>query len=505
MPRWAERLQNRTWACLLAIMQEWPALLLGLLAMAAFAPLYCFPAMPIAMLLLLVRWQSSSRPVACGFAFGLGYFGVGVHWLFIALHEFALAPVALGVIATLALVCYLSLFPALAGWLQQRFGRLSAPWRLLLVMPACLTLCELLRGYLFTGFPWLNIGVSQAPFSPLVGYAPILGEAGVTLLLLVACGALALAWHMRRPWPLALALGIWSGGWALHDCAWTKPLGAPLTVALVQGDIEQVAKWNRERIWYTLDIHTELTEQSSARLIVLPETAFPMFLDDVPDDYLRRLQRHARLNHGDVLLGVPRHTADHHQYLNSVISLGVSPPQSYSKDHLVPFGEYIPLKWALGWVYGLMSMPMVDFRAGGPLQPPLAVAGQHLALNICFEDVFGNELRHTVPRATMMANVTNDAWFGTSIGADQHLQITQMRAIETGRWWLRAANTGLTAIIDEHGRLVSTVPPWLPAKLEGRAQGRTGVPPYVYLGDDPVWLLVVLMLITAYWRSRFRD
>lgn len=488
------------WYCL----DSWPAVLYGLLSVLAFAPFKLFPLLYFTVAAMFVRWsraRSSGEAAGQGFAFGLGFYGGGVGWLYFTVHTQAQAPEAVALLCAVALVCYLALFPTVVGWVQHRLARRPVV-RLLLLIPAVWTLAELLSGWLFSGFPWMSMGVSQAPWSPLVGFAPLLGGHGLTWLVLVVAGLLALARLKGNMGYGLLATLLLMAGWGLQKLDWTEPVGAPVSVALVQGNIDQVSKWDVDKLIYTLDIHTELAERSRARLIILPETAFPIFLDDVPPSYLDRLRQRALTNGGDLLLGVPLYTRDRQQYLNSVMSLGTAPTQIYSKNHLVPFGEYIPLKWAFGWLYNYMNIPLVDFRRGGYDQKPLAVAGQTVALTICYEDVFGHELRQPVPAATLMANISNDAWFGATHAPWQHLQMVQMRALESGRWWLRATNTGVTALVNERGFVVKTMPQFVPGVLEGEAQGRRGVTPYVRYGDYPLWLGSGLILLLAVWRAR---
>lgn len=485
-------------------LDSWPSVLYGLLSVLAFAPFKLFPLLFFTLAAMLLRWsraRSSREAAGQGFAFGLGFYGGGVGWLYFTVHIQAQAPEAVALLCAIALVCYLSLFPTLVGWLQHRLAQRPL-LRLLLLIPALWTLAELLSGWLFSGFPWMSMGVSQAPWSPLVGFAPLIGGHGLTWLVLLIAGLLALARLVGNAWYALLAVLLLMAGWGLQKLEWTEPVGAPVSVALVQGNIDQVSKWDVDKLIYTLDIHTELAERSRARLIILPETAFPIFLDDVPPSYLTRLRQRALANGGDLLLGVPLHTPDGAQYLNSVMSFGTAPSQVYSKNHLVPFGEYIPLKWAFGWLYNYINMPLVDFRRGGYDQKPLAVAGQKVALTICYEDVFGHELRQPVPAATLMANVSNDAWFGRTHAPGQHLQMVQMRALESGRWWLRATNTGVTAIVNDRGFVVDTMPQFVPGVLEGEAQGRRGITPYVRYGDYPLWSATGLVLLLALWRAR---
>jgi apolipoprotein N-acyltransferase len=477
-----------------------PALagLLGAASVFGFAPFYLFPLpiLALAGLIHLLRGADGGAAFRLGYAFGLGWFLAGVSWVYVSMHDVGLMPAPIAALATLLFAAYLALFPAVALGLAARW-RLPEAARWLLAAPALWTLADWVRGWLFTGFPWQALGYSQAPWSPLAGYAPLLGVLGVTWLAALTAAALAL----RRPWSLALAAALWLAGWGLGQVAWTRPAGEPVTVSLLQGNVVQELKFRPERLAESLESYRRMVLDSPSRLIVLPETALPVFLDTVPAEYLARLAGHAWRNGGDLLVGVPEREADG-RYYNSVVSLGAAPLQTFRKVHLVPFGEFVPPGFR--WFIDLMRIPLGDFSRGAPGQPPMAVAGQRVAVNICYEDVFGEELIHALPAASLMANLSNDAWFGDSFAPWQHLQISQMRALESGRWWLRANNTGITAILDEKGRVVEQLPPFALGALHGQAQGRTGLTPYARWGNTGVLAVLVPALLLAWWWGRRR-
>src|SRR5207248_3172130 len=262
----------------------------------------------------------------------------------------------------------------------------------------------------------------------------------------------------------------------------------------LQGNIEQSLKFDPARYERTLETYARLAEGSRARLIIFPETAVPRFLDQVDRAYLRRLDALAQRNGGDLLLGIPtRRSAD--EFFNSVISLGVSPIQAYHKVHLVPFGEFVPPGFA--WTLRLVNIPMSDFSRGTTGQRLLEVAGEHVAVNICYEDAFGDEIAARLPEATLLVNMSNVAWFGDSLAPSQHLDIARLRAIETARMHLTATNTGITAIIERDGRVAARLPQFAEGSLEGAAQGYVGATPYVRLRDWPVVLASLVMLAAA--------
>jgi len=234
---------------------------------------------------------------------------------------------------------------------------------------------------------------------------------------------------------------------------------------------------------------------------VLPETALPLFLHEVPRDYLAALAAHARSNGGDVLIGVPERT-DARAYYNSVLSFGTAPTQTYRKSHLVPFGEFVPIKPLFGWFFEVTQIPLLDFARGADTQLPLAVAGQQVAVNICYEDAFGAEIIRQLPQATLLVNVSNVAWFGRSVAPQQHLQISQARALETGRYMLRATNTGMTAIIDQRGKVRQVAPEFSMAVVSGEVQGYAGATPYVRYGDAPIVALALVLAVGGGWLAR---
>jgi apolipoprotein N-acyltransferase len=502
--------------------------LLGAATVLGFAPFSLLPLPVLTLAIMLRLWQRQPAPrqaARSGFAFGLGLFLCGVSWVYVSLHDFGAMPAVLAGVATLLFCAYLALFPALAGYLFVR-SQLPGGLKLVLFMPAVWMLLEWTRSWLFTGFPWLAIGYSQIPASPLAGYAPVLGIYGVTLFTVATAGSIVVLWSCfadkgrsqgvqarvaggrfvsARPFILhpavALLLALWLGGWALKQIEWTQPHGALVSVSLLQGNIPQDMKWREDRIRTTLDGYRALVEASESRLIVLPETALPLFLHDVPADYLERLAAHARKNGGDILIGVPERMRNG-DYYNSVLSFGSAATQSYRKSHLVPFGEFVPLRPLLGWIVSVLAIPLQDFSRGADRQQPLAVAGQRVAVNICYEDVFGEEIIRQLPQATLLANVSNVAWFGRSIAPQQHLQISQARALETGRPMLRATNTGVTAIIDPLGRVVRSAPEFSTATVTHAVQGYQGATPYVRWGNYGALGLALLLLGAAFGCAR---
>lgn len=475
-------------------------LIAGAASVAAFAPFSAWPVAIVALAALFAVWRVSGSPwqaALSGFTFGLAYFLVGVSWIYVSLHDFGAMPAPLAALATLLVCVYLALFPAVAGCLAVRFGGDSPPRRTLLAA-TLYVLMEWLRGCLFTGFPWLTVGTSQIPASPLAGFAPLLGAYGTSLAvaataaLLVAIAAPRVSTRSRVASAAGLAVVLIVGVLALH-VDWTEPSGAPVRVALLQGNVSQQLKWREEVRTKTLLDYRRMVFAAPATIVVLPETALPAFLDQLPPDYLASLREHAVREGKTILMGTVereyRRGADF-DYYNSVVTIDGGAMQSYRKRHLVPFGEFIPTGFK--WILAVLKIPLSDFERGSSTQKPLVAAGVRFGVAICYEDVFGDEVLSFIPAAEVLLNVSNDAWFGESFAADQHLQASQMRALETGRWMVRSTNTGVSAAIDEKGRVVGRLQSFTAGALIANVVPRHGFTPYGRWGDAAALALVIL-------------
>ena len=487
------------------------ALVAGAATVFGFAPfgLPCLPVVTLAMLAALWQGAASARTAAAiGYAFGLGLFGAGASWVFIALHTFGGMPGVLAAIGTAGFCAFLALYPAAAGWLAVRWTTAHS-WPRALAAAAAWTVTEWARSVVFTGFPWLSLGYAALPGGapgPLAAYAPVGGVFLVTLCtaltaaaLAVATDALAHAKRRRIAVAAGTAIAIGIGGVALARVEWTSTRGASVAVSLVQGNVTQDLKFDPEFRRTTFDLYTGLVAASRGRLVVLPESAFPVFAREVPESVLASLLDAMAPRNGDVLAGLftvspPAEPGGPPRFYNSVVSVGVARPQLYRKRHLVPFGETIPLEPVVGWfIRKVLSIPIASQASGGPDPPVLEVAGERVAVNICYEDAFGADIRVQAADATLLVNVTNDAWYGRSLAALQHNQIAAMRALETGRALVRATNTGITSAIGHDGREIARLPWFTRGVLEVEITGRQGVTPYVRFGDAlPVAIALAL-------------
>jgi len=464
--------------------------LAGAAAVAAFAPVGFLPILlfSFAWLVHLLVAATPRRAFWVAFWFGLGLFGAGVSWVYVSLSQFGAMWPPLAALATFLFCALLACFTGAAGWLQARIPAPPA-LRACLLIPAAWMLGEWLRGWVLSGFPWLSAGYAATGW-PLQGYAPVVGVFGVSFAIVSAAGMLWLLACRRKLVWLAAVAALLAGGEALRSIDWTVPAGEPVTVALLQGNVAQEMKFRPERYARTLATYLRLAEETSARLIVLPETALPRFYDGIYPAYLARLEAAARRNSGDLLVGVPMRRDG--EFYNSIVNLGSAPRQVYDKTHLVPFGEFAPPLF--GWVMRLVAIPLADFGRGAPNQPPFAVAGQRVAASVCYEDAFGDAVGAQARDATLLANLSNVAWFGDSLAPSQHLQIARLRAIETGRVHLTVANTGVTPSIDRDGAVLARLPSFAEGRLEISVQGYTGVTPYMRFADWPIVVLSLALL-----------
>ncbi|MBK9132369.1 MAG: apolipoprotein N-acyltransferase [Gammaproteobacteria bacterium] len=484
------------------------ALVAGALLPLAFSPFDLPLLAPACAALLFASWRGAEprQALGRGYLSGLALFGLGVNWVYVSMHDFGGMSAAMSVAVTALLVAVLAVFPALAAYLSVRLSRprgRESRVAILLIYPTVWTLFEWVRGWFLTGFPWLNLGYSQID-GPLAGLAPLIGVYGLSLAVALS-GAVLLALFERRVSTafravcLAALAGLWLGAVFAGTLEWTEPEGRPLRVSLVQGNVSQDMKWQPGMMEPTVALYRELSRAHwDSDLIVWPETAMPMYYLQA-EPYLDELGEEARAHGSELLVGLIYLDPASGNYYNSMVSVGgeSASRQVYHKHHLVPFTEYLPFNAVLGGLVDLLDVPMSDFSAGPARQAPFEVAGQQVGMSICYEDAFGEEMIRMLPRATLLVNVSNDAWFGRSVAPFQHLQIARMRALETGRPLLRSTNTGISALIGYRGELLATSPQFEVHVLSGEVQPRQGSTPYVRMGNAAFLALAGAMLLAG--------
>ena len=464
------------------------ALAAGLLQTASFAPTEAWWAQLSAQAVLFSLVARATPRVAalCGGLFGFSWLAAGLWWLHISMHEFGRIPWLAAALAVALLAAFLSGYYALALGLTARWlpaGR----WRLLGLAPAWL-LAELARATWFTGFPWIASGYAHT-VGPLAGWAPWVGIYGITALAALASVGLALLKERTWAWA-APALALPLVGWVLPQDFTTS--SGQVTLSLVQPSIPQDQKFDPARFSANLETLAGLIESAKGQVVITPESVLPLPLSELDASTLARLSRPGH----PVLLGTFLGSAET-GWVNSVVDLGSD--YHYGKRHLLPFGEFIPP--GLGWFVRMMGIPMDD-QASGEHQQPWVVAGQRLRPLICYEDLFGEDVVQSAvgpQAATLFVNVSNLAWFGTVMIQDQHLQFSQMRALEFQRPLVRSTNTGATAVIDHHGLVTDRLPALARGVLEVSVDGRHGTTPYARwldaLGLWPLWALALLILM----------
>jgi apolipoprotein N-acyltransferase len=497
---------------------QWPAdrpwtsrgilFLLGCLMTTAFAPFGMSLLVPVLLLPLLYVYVSVSPRDAgwLSFCFGFGLFLSGTYWIYISVVVFGEAPAWIALVLMLGLVLIMSAWLFLAGWLISRFAQ-GEPWLLLLVAPASWVFIEWLRGWVLTGFPWLAIGYSQVD-SLLAGWAPVIGVYGVSFMAMLSTTAILVAimtdGRQRGVAISIFVLPLLAGG-ILKLVEWTDAKGTPVKSTIVQAGISQAEKWLPERLRPTLDFYREAAARASdSELVVWPEVAIPS-LDDRVEPYIRALQADTGSSGRSIVFGILERdeTRGEAKIYNSVMLVSGDRRQAYRKRHLVPFGEYFPVPPRVREWMRMMSLPHNDLAAGDDVQPLLEAGnGEKLAVAICYEDAYGAEQLYALPDASILVNVSNDAWFGDSIAPHQHLEIARMRSLEVGRAAIRATNTGVSAFISHTGKVLDSGAQFEPVVLTMEVQPRKGSTPYASTGNLPV-IGFCLLVIAGFWaRSR---
>ncbi len=469
-------------------------------SLALFAPLLLLP------ILFVCLTQSPREAGAHTFWFGLGLFLAGTYWITISVVVFGQAPVWIALLLLLGLALIMAFWLFAAGYCMSYLA-CGEPLRLMIAAPAVWVLVEWLRGWVASGFPWLAYGYAQVG-TPLAGWAPLGGVYAASFAAVLSSAALTAAFFSAgrlRRLAAAVVLIPWLAGGLIALVEWTSEEGEPLTITVLQAGLSQDRKWLPEMRQPTLDFYRDQTRIArGSDIVAWPEVAVPSLVSR-ERAFLAQIQEDARESGQTILLGILEDVEDRgERYIyNSVVALDGARLQVYRKRHLVPFGEYFPVPDRVREWLRLMSLPHSDIAAGADVQPLLETAGgTRLAVMICYEDAYNSEQLYALPEAGLLVNVSNDAWFGDSIAAHQHLEIAQMRSLELGRPGIRATNTGISAFIDHRGRVLAAGPQFEAVTLTHTLLPRAGTTPFAAAGNAPVIGLCLLLIAVLRLRMR---
>ena len=473
------------------------ALLLGTLITLSLAPFDYWPLAIIALgsLHFLLQTATARQALLLAGAFGLGLFYSGAYWVFVSMHEHGNAAPILAGLMTFGFCSFIGLLLAPFGYLYARFLRDLTPGNTL-GFAAIWLLSEWLKTWLLTGFPWLFAGYSQLD-APLMSWAPVIGTLGIGFILAYTAAVLSNSFQQRRPsWHLAALAVLWLTPLPLSTVQWTERLSDnPLQAALIQANVPQEIKWHPDYKQSILDHYRQQTEKlQDSDIIIWPETAIPEYLHRA-DNYLQAIHLQAELNDQAVILGIPslEWHGNQARIYNSINGIGHA-SGLYHKQKLVPFGEYVPLESILRGLIDFFDLPMSSFSPGPAGQEPISAHGLKIMPYICYEVVYPDFVSRTAATADILLTISNDTWFGESIGPIQHMQMARMRALETGRYMLRGTNNGITGIIDNRGQLTAVLPQFSQAVLKGEVYAYKGLTPVMQYGTLPAVIFSFLII-----------
>jgi len=514
----------------------------GAISIFAYAPFNYSFVIIISLVLLLIVIESSCNKrssnwkiLAYAYIYGLAYFNTQIYWIFYSLYKIIHAGFIVSLVAMIGFTIFLATYIALGIFTYVKLKTKYAEFNYLVLFPSTWVLFEWLRGWILGGFPWCDIGYSQSNSTFLKGFYPLLGSYGVSWVTISLAGVVYLILqnknliiyeerskfgvfdkrrHLRdvnkernqkvqmmiapsiikNSFRVAIiyAAVLFIGGHALQDIQYTKPYGKPIKVALLQGNVAEGTKWSSDS---GLKVYEDMIRAASADLILVPETAIAQFEHNLPDGYLDHLTKIAQDKKADIIVGIPKLIDDQNNYVNAAMLLSDQKHPYYAKAHLVPYGEYIPVRWLLKHVYATFSLPMVGFTPGAEYQEPIRTANQKLAFNICYENGFSIELLKAASNSTMMVNLSDMVWYGTSVAKDQHLQLSIVRAMENQRYFLQDTNTSITAIIRPDGVIQSTLPIFTRQILTDYVQGRIGLTPFERFGNYSIVIFISIMIL----------
>ena len=483
----------------------------GAIGTLSFAPYSFWPAMLISLIALFVLILHSPRPkfaAFLGLSWGLGYFGTGISWIYVVIDKFGGLPTPIGLLLISFLIIYLASYPALFAYILKR-ANLTRAQALLLFAPPLWVVIDGIRGWFLTGFPWLWPGYSQID-GPLASVAPLVGVQGISFLLVFIAGAISLALIQKNGRPLFVVGLLFVLCGVLSQFHWVTQNKDKVKIAMIQGNIPQEIKWLPSQRWPTLLLYQDMTRKNwDADIIIWPEAAIPALERDLPH-FLDRLDKAAKNNNSTIITGL-LDKKDDNSFYNTLITIGKNgegdyqypAKESYSKHHLLVFGEFVPFGDLLRPLAPLFNLPMSSFSRGEYTQENVNANGYQLASAICYEIAFHEQVRKSLTvNSDFILTLSNDTWFGDSIGPHQHLEIARMRALENAKPLLRSTNTGLTAVIDYKGKIVAQIPQFETQVLRATINTTQGQTPYTRWGDGPLYLWMCFSLCVIIWQRR---
>ncbi|MFT6791729.1 MAG: apolipoprotein N-acyltransferase [Cellvibrionaceae bacterium] len=436
---------------------------------------------------------SKNRCLIYAFSYGLGYFGIGVSWVFVSIYEHGSSSLPLALALTSIFIVFVAFLFA-APFYGLGFFK-EGTLRSLVGIPIIWVFSEWLRTWLLTGFPWLFIGYSQLD-NPLVGWAPVGGILFVSLLTVFTASAAAILIQKKTAanirWLCVITVMIfWVEGSALRGIQWTDSAGEAIKVGVVQPNIPQHLKWDPEFRQPTVEILDALSEELwKLDWIIWPEAAIPETFS-AAETFIQSIDQRSKETQTSLFTGVLYDDVEHNKYFNSIIALGEA-EGIYHKQRLVPFGEYVPLETWLRGLIAFFNLPTSFISKGGNQQPAIHNGKYRIAGSICYEIAYPNLVAMLAKESHVILTLSNDAWFGKSIGPLQHFHMARMRAIETGRYVVRATNNGVSAIISPTGQVINRSEQFVRTNLTGEIIPMRGNTPYLIWRDYFVlaWLLV---------------
>lgn len=477
----------------------------GLLLPFGFAPFHLpgLAILGIALLFAQLRHQPAKQAFFTGFVFGLGFLGLGVSWIFNSIHEYGHLNSPLSALITFLFVFYLSIYLGLVAIVYNRLAIKSSLLFSCFLFSAIWSLGEYLRSTLLTGFPWLLIGFGQMD-TPLKYLLPIIGVYGLSFLTCLSATFLATSTQTSRAkrylWIIAFVTVLLLPS-MLKNKEWTTVSKTPVSVAVLQANLSMRDKWDESLFWQLLQYYQDGIEAFIGKkdLIVLPESAIPLPASYI-SEVLDRINLEAKQTGSSILLGIPKPTnSDQTHFYNGLMGLGTA-EGSYSKQHLVPFGEFVPQPFEriMTW----LSVPLENLKPGKLNQALMMVGNHPIATLICYELAYPQLLRKQLPAAEWIVSISDDGWFGHSFAMYQHLQMAQALSMQTGRFQVVANNDGLSSMIDAKGSITASLPAFTAGQLEASLFPATDASPWAFLGDFPILIVCILIVLLALIRVR---